>query len=178
MDIEQFDTLCDRLDLNSALVLAEAKSEVENDAALRNVPATAANQPTDLIELQPSEVGRRLRSLIEHVTAGDATAGYRQVLTSATRTATYISPGDWDAALSGDSTLGYQALSVIADSMGVPTGYLTRASPELTERVEAELALARAMGDAGATRVAARGRLSPEALREIAALVSQKISKK
>jgi transcriptional regulator with XRE-family HTH domain len=173
IDLEQFDAICDRLELDSARVLAEAKLETARVREEEGLVTHAISSS----ELDTVELTRRLRLLVETVAGDDAVAAYRKILPALTRTHARVSPAEWRAALEGELSLTFEALSAIADGLGVPTGYLTRRDIELTDRVEAEFALANAMSEAGATRMAARGHLSPDALREIAALVSRRISK-
>lgn len=189
IDLEQFNSICSYLGLDPEKVWLEAKSDIDEPAFDNRAesaapgaaePGPARQEPqADRTEsdLDPAEVGRRLRWLVENITDGDTAGGYRQVLAALARADAHISTGEWASAVAGESRLSHKVLSAVADGMGVQAGYLTREDPELRERVEAELVLARAMDEAGATQVAARGELSPDALREIAALVSRRISK-
>ncbi len=167
IDIEQFTALCTRLDLDSARVLDEAIVEADSD--------TENNRRTEVTELSPAEVSRRLSLLTEFF--DDHDDGYYFVSSKISHVGTGLNLTDWRAALAGGNTLDYRTLSAVAEALGVPVAYLTRDDHEVVDRVEAELVLSRALADAGTTRIAARGQLSPDTLREIAALVSRRISK-
>lgn len=189
IDLEQFNSICSYLGLDPEKVWQEAKSDIdepvggnraESAGSVTTEAEPAGREPqVDQIEsdLDSAEVGRRLRRLVENIVDGDTAAGYRRVAAALARADAHISTGEWASAVAGKGRLAHKVLSAVADGMGVPAGYLTREDPELRERVESELVLARAMQEAGATQIAARGELSPDALREIAALVSRRISK-
>lgn len=159
IDLEQFDSLCTYLDLDPQEVWREAKEDIGNAA------------PRGQRALGQSELARRLRVLVRDLARDDARLAYQLIVPGLSRANTALPPATWDQLLAGTTSLGPNALRVIAESFDVEPAYLTLDDQELVERVESEVAFRRTAEAAGVTRLAARGTLTPAAFRAITKLI-------
>lgn len=173
IDIEQLALLATSVGLDPVEVLTEAW-QVARPQTISTKITQRGNGAYSAIT--PTELGRRMRVLVDSHPLDDEGA-YRLAATAAARGGTWLSHTDWEDVLNGNGSLEASVLTVIAVAFDVPPEYLLVDDDEPARRTEAEAVLARAAADAGVSRVAARGSLSPEAMREIAALITRRIPK-
>ena len=173
IDIEQLASFATSVGLDPVAVLVEAWQGVPPQSVSTSITQRGSVSSAGV---SPTELGRRMHALID-LHALDDEGAYRLASAAAARGGTWLSHMDWEAVLNGSGSLEAPVLAVIATAFEAPAEYLLVEDKELANRIEAEAVLARAAADAGVSRVAARGPLSPEAMREIAALMTRRIPK-
>lgn len=173
IDVEQLASLATSVGLDPVAVLCEAWQGVTPQRVSTSI---AQRGGVSSAGIAPTELGRRMHVLLD-VRALDDESAYRLASAATTRGGTWLSHRDWEAVLNGSGSLEAPVLSAIAAAFEVPAEYLLVEDKELSNRIEAEAVLARAAADTGVSRVAARGPLSPESAREIAALMTRWIPK-
>lgn len=127
--------------------------------------------------LPPDIVGRRLRALLG-LRRQNPESAYSLVASAVSRSGSWLEHETWDSVLNGRGDVDASTLLVIAEALGQSASFFTDPDPEVTDRIEAEATLAKAAAEAGVKRIAARGELTPEGLRKIAALVDKYVPKK
>lgn len=170
-DIDQLAALATTVGLDPVEVLGEAWRGLSLGMAENSSPL---ERSAIAAETSAVELGRRLKVLVDR-NGLDEHDAYRLVSAAAARSDTWLSLYDWQSALAGTKTPTSRALTAIAQAFGVPPEFLLQNDQATVDRVKAEADLARAATDAGVTRIAARGQLSPDAMREVAALLNRHV---
>lgn len=182
IDIEQFEAICSFLALDSGLVWSEARSEVEGgpSAIAKSSAGQLAGPGIQASGQRPpgSEVARRLRLLLQGSTDDTLHAASTPAVGSRGRIAEAVETDDPTKLAPARDSDESETLKAIAEGLGVRPDYLTTENSYVVESVEAELEFERVMQQAGVAKIAARGALTPDALRAITRIISKRMEEK